>query len=106
MPLFSVEVTLERAKTEDDWAALRRMTDTVPGTLLLEDPEEPVLIFPVESNHPQDAAVFVQGVASIAGLNIISGVLSELPDDHESDAQRMGTTEEGFRPQWLCTTTG
>ena len=100
MPLFSVEVTLERAETEKDWAALRRMTDAVPGTLLLEDPDEPVLIFPVECNYPQDAAVFVQGVASIAGLNILSGILSEL-EDHESNAQRMGTTKEGFRPQWL-----
>jgi hypothetical protein len=103
--IYSVEVTLPPVK-DGDWSGLRRMTDVVPGTILLEDPEQPALIFPVEADDPRSAAIFVEGVASIASLNIVAGCVAELEDadfDEPEDGSEssLSTTEAGFKPGWM-----
>jgi hypothetical protein len=40
--LSTVEVTTDPVANRD-WSRLRRVLDTVPGTILLEDPAEPTL---------------------------------------------------------------
>lgn len=105
MNKYMVEVTLE-AVENDDWVGLRRVTDIVPGTILIEDAEEPVLILPVDAESGSRAAVFVEGVASIVGLTIIHGHIGDAPDDdfdpvdHEGDLSG-DQIVEGFEPKWL-----
>ena len=51
MTLYTVEVTVE-AVVGDDWTVLESALDTVPGTILLRDPDQPALLFPVEATTP------------------------------------------------------
>ena len=101
---YTVEATLARVSTEDGWVALRRMTDVVPGTILIEDPAEPVLIFPVSATDPQQAAIFIEGVASVASLEILTGdVYPTPPPDYDDDEQDRDAVQRdrGFAPDWL-----
>lgn len=88
MKLWAVEATLSPVPCKD-WSVLRRMTDVVPGTLLIEDPAMPVLIFPVEAETSQSAAVFIEGVASIAGLTILSGVTAQMEAEEKASKSRV-----------------
>jgi len=103
---YTVEVTLTPV-ADDAWAVYRNVTDIVPGTILIEDPEFPVLILPVEAADPQQAAIFVQGIASIAGVQIVSGQVSDAPErDFDSpveddSAQLAGSLAKDFVPGWL-----
>lgn len=69
MTEFTVETIMEPV-VGGDWALLRSVTDLVPGTILLEDPGEPTLIIPVDSDSLRAAALFVQGVMSVLDLKI------------------------------------
>lgn len=87
----------------DDWALLRRVTDVMPGTLLIEDAEEPMFVIPIEAQTNQNAAIFVQGVLSDLGLKIIWG--RSYRTEHSTDD--FGTAEDAndavadFRLSWL-----
>jgi hypothetical protein len=84
---FTVEATVA-AVTDGDWSELRRVIDLVPGTLLIEDAEEPVLIFPVQADSPTRALLFVDGVAKLVGLVICAGTVYPTPDvDYETPAE-------------------
>lgn len=77
-----------RSVVDDDWSALRRVIDVVPGTLLLEDSEAPVLIFPVDAESPGRASLFVDGVTRLTGLEVVSGkVYPEPANDFELDEE-------------------
>jgi hypothetical protein len=82
MPLFTVEVTLTPV-TDDDWSLLRSVTDAVPGTILLEDPEAPRLMIPVEAESPLKAATFVDGVSQVIGFEVLNGTIFEPDDDFD-----------------------
>lgn len=103
---FTVE-TVMAPVVNDDWSTLRSMTDVVPGTLLLEDSQEPTLIFPVEADTLSQAAALVQGVASVAGLSIKWGRAYRTEfDGPEADAtetagDHVPTVVPGFLPDWL-----
>lgn len=75
--MFTVEITTTAPK--DGWAIHRRVLDTVPGTLLIEDVEEPMLILPVEADDPMSAARFVDGVCKLMDLTPMSGSIYEAP---------------------------
>lgn len=76
---YTVEVTTRPVGTEDGWTALTRVIDTVPGTLLVEDPDAPTLIVPVDAATPMDAIRFVDGLARLMGLNLVSGSVYPTP---------------------------
>ena len=88
-----------------EWAALRDMTDLVPGTILIEDPEEPVLVFPVVADSIGMAAMFVQGVVSVAKLKIVWGraFCTQAPDVEFGlpEGTASSATAPGFEPDWL-----
>lgn len=48
---------------DDDWAAHTRVLDTIPGSALLEDQEDPILIFDVDAESLNKAMAFVSGIA-------------------------------------------
>ena len=79
MSLFTVEVVTAAAPTETAMEQLRRFLDLVPGTVLIEDPVEPHLMFPIEAATPFEAVRFVDGLAKIADLTIGSGRVYETP---------------------------
>jgi hypothetical protein len=92
---FTVEATVA-AVTDGDWARLRSVIDLVPGTLLIEDPEEPMLVFPVEADSPMKAVLFVDGIAKLVGLEVVSGSVGPTPDadfdmDEDDEPREEGT---------------
>lgn len=64
---YTVEVTTEPV-VDGRWESLRRAIDVVPGTVLLEDPDEPILMVPVAARTPVAAAQFVDGLAKLLGI--------------------------------------
>jgi hypothetical protein len=66
---FTVETVMAPIR-KADWGQLRRVTDLLPGTILLEDPEEPMLVIPMDVPTQQAAAIFAQGVMTVLGLEI------------------------------------
>lgn len=99
---FTVEVVAAPV-TQGDWSTLRGVTDIIPGTILLEDPAEPMLIFPIEAETLQTAAVFVQGVMSVVGLDIKWGrAYRAEPCDFDGDRELVQPNlVADFRPAWL-----
>ena len=73
------------------------MLDIVPGTILLEDPREPVLIIPVEAAGPMEAARFVQGIAILADVQITAGSINPAPeadfDEPEDEIETASTAQ-------------
>jgi len=95
MTAFTVEVTTAPV-LNGDWELLRSVLDLVPGTLLIEDAEEPVLIFPVEAHDPMQAALFVDGVTKLTKITLISGRVAETPPaDFAHDLFEDEVHEEG-----------
>lgn len=76
---YAVQVTLAPV-LDGDWGLLRSVLDTVPGTVLIEDPETPWLSIPVEAKDPMRAAAFVDGLSKLKGLTIVSGSICPLAD--------------------------
>jgi hypothetical protein len=76
MTLYTVEAT---TASTSDFRSLRRFTDIVPGTFLLEDPEEPTLVFPVDANSAMAAVRFIEGVAKLGELDVVRGCVYEAP---------------------------
>jgi hypothetical protein len=90
---FTVEATVT-AVTDGDWSPLRRILDLVPGTLLIEDSAEPVLIFPVQAESATNAILFVDGIAKLVGLTIRSGTVQPTPEiDYEVDDEFISSDE-------------
>ncbi len=76
---FTVEATMA-AVPRGDWSRLRSVTDLVPGTFLIEDPDEPVLVFPVQADSPSKAAMFVEGILKLVNLELVSGTIEPAPE--------------------------
>ncbi len=98
----TVEIVLAPV-VDGHWRKLRDAVDTIPGTILLEDSEEPMLIIPVDASSPRTAAIFVQGVMTVLGLDIQWGrsYRTEPSDlDFEPEGSE-GATVPGFAPRWL-----
>lgn len=84
MTEFTVEATTQ-AVTDGDWSRLRSVIDLVPGTLLIEDAEEPMLVFPVQAESQGKAYLFVDGILKLVGLEPVTGRISEAEVDVEDD---------------------
>jgi hypothetical protein len=81
MTTFTVEAVTKPVGDEAGWSQLRRVTDMVPGTLLIEDADEPTLVLPVTASSPGRAALFVEGVLNVVGVEFISGTIERVEDD-------------------------
>lgn len=83
---YTVEVTTPPMA---DMAVLRRVLDTVPGSVLEENPEEPILYVSVEADSPTKAAMFVDGLSVLMRFTIVSTTIYPTPDDfgHLIDAE-------------------
>lgn len=93
MMYYTVEVTTEPVQN-DDWSALRHVLDVVPGSLLVEDPGEPLLIIPVQADGTMKAALFVDGLSKLLHLTLKSGRIYPTPeDDFELDDDEPEETE-------------
>lgn len=103
---FTVEATTA-AVTDGDWSLLRSVTDLVPGTFLIEDPQAPVLVLPVQADSPSKAALFVEGILRLADLELVSGTIEPAPEpDFESasddgDDDNPQTDAERFVNEWV-----
>ena len=110
MKWFTVEVTVKPV-TDDDWTAHLRAVDAVPGTLLIQDADCPILSFPVEASEPFKAARFVEGVLSILDLEAVSGEITDLPEldveleaDDETEVQRPPSDVVRGVQEWMADT--
>jgi hypothetical protein len=81
MTTFTVEAVTKPVHDEAGWLSLRRVTDLVPGTLLIEDADEPMLVVPVSASSPGRAAMFVEGVLKVVGVEFVSGTIRHEDDD-------------------------
>lgn len=71
---------------ESDWDDLRDLIDIIPGTILIEDPDAPLLIFPVDA--PDDYAAFslIDGVLRLRGFQPERGRIYKIKSgDHSVD---------------------
>ena len=101
---WTVEVTTTAVTSDEGWLPLRRVLDTVPGTILLEDAEEPTLIFPVTADSPMKAGMFVDGVAKLLDLTLLNGKIYAAPviDFDIQDSEAKPVTEVVARvSQWV-----
>lgn len=107
MTLFTVEIVAAPAADEAAMDQLRRYLDLVPGTVLIEDPEQPRIYFPVECEGPLAAARFVDGLAKITELTIESGNIYETPEadfesfDDDGDEAEVTPVVEAVR-EWMA----
>ncbi len=102
---WTVEATVT-AVTDGDWSELHRVIDLVPGTLLVEDPDEPVLVFPVQADSATLALLFVDGIAKLVGLVIRSGSVVPTPEvdydtEDEHTAPEVSTPAERAVHEWI-----
>ena len=100
MTEFTVEATTQ-AVTDGDWSRLRSIIDLVPGTLLIEDAEEPTLIFPVQADSQAKAFLFVDGILKLVGLQPLTGSISEADVDVEDDDEANGTDAIRAVNEWI-----
>lgn len=101
MTTFTIEAITKPVHDEAGWLPLRRVTDMVPGTLLIEDGDEPMLILPVTASSPGRAAMFVEGVLKVVGVEFVSGAIQQVEDDEappnlSPEAEREHEWAEGF----------
>jgi hypothetical protein len=78
---YTVEAATLPVVDEGGWEILRRVLDTVPGTILVEDPQRPTLVFAVDESSPARAMAFVEGVSKLMGFSLTGGVVGPVPDD-------------------------
>jgi hypothetical protein len=100
---FTVEAVAKPVYTEEGWHPLRRVTDLVPGSFLIEDSQEPTLVMPVNSSAPARAALFVEGVFSLVGLQLVSAAVRPAEDDDgplvlSPEAERQHEWAESVKP--------
>ncbi|MCZ2824185.1 MULTISPECIES: hypothetical protein [unclassified Modestobacter] len=104
MTEFTVEATMQ-AVTDGDWSRLRSVIDLVPGTLLIEDAEEPMLVLPVQAESQGKAFLFVDGILKLVGLRPVTGSISEAPEidfDFDDDGdENQGTDAVRAVNEWV-----
>lgn len=84
---YTVEMTTVPV-LDDDWSRFYELLDMFPGTILLEDPIEPSLIFSVRGDQDEHVYSFVRLVATIAGITYtkISVALADRVDfDYDNE---------------------
>jgi hypothetical protein len=80
---FTVEAVAKPVYNEDGWLPLRRVTDLIPGSFLIEDAEEPTLVMPVDASAPTRAWLFVEGIFKLVGIELVSAAIRPAEDDDD-----------------------
>lgn len=78
---YTVEVSTSPISDDAGWEKLRNVLDVVPGSMLIEDRDEPTLIVPVVATEPMKAALFVDGLAKLLDLELKAGQIYPTPED-------------------------
>lgn len=81
---FTIEAIMSPV-VNDDWTDLHRALDVVPGSILMADPEAPVLVIPVTAESAQAAERFLHGLAQITGLDVVAVSAREAEDVDVAD---------------------
>lgn len=100
MTNFTVDI-ITAPITDGRWSDLRAVLDTVPGSALIEDPEEPRLMIPIDADSPMKAATFVEGISQVIGFTILRGNIYETP---EIDYALEDDPEQATGPNTAATT--
>lgn len=89
MNAYNVEAVMPPI-ADDNWDDLRELIDVVPGTLLIEDPDEPLLVFPVDADDEAGAFGLIDGFLRLRGSLPVRGriCLIENGDDDDDDGCR------------------
>jgi hypothetical protein len=83
MTAYNVKAITAPVK-DGDFDKLRDAIDVIPGTILVEDPDEPMLIFPVDADNPRSAHKLVDGLLKLAGVEPLKGHITK-NDDGDDD---------------------
>ncbi len=75
---YTVEVVTVPV-VNDDWSLIYRALDDIPGAVLLADPTEPTLMFPVSAESAFKAVQLIDGLATLIGLQIKCGKVYPSP---------------------------
>lgn len=97
MTAFTVEAITQPVQDADGWLPLRRITDLIPGTILLEDAEEPMLVMPISASSTARAALFVEGVFALVGIEFVSGAIRPADDGDDDVAPTLSPEAERER---------
>ncbi len=84
MKAYNVEAFMAPVSTDEEWDGLRDLIDVIPGTILIEDPDEPLIIFPVDARDEYAAFSLVDGFLRLRGAEPERGRIC-LVDDHDDD---------------------
>ncbi|OBF79873.1 hypothetical protein A5791_10335 [Mycobacterium sp. 852002-51163_SCH5372311] len=87
MNAYNVEAILGPVADEGSWDEIRDLIDVIPGTILVEDPDAPLLIFPVDARDDYAAFSLVDGFLRLRGVEPLKGriCLVENGSDEEDD---------------------
>lgn len=82
MPSYNVEAIMAPV-VNDEWDQLRDLIDVIPGTILVEDPDAPLLVFPVDDVEDGDKAFdLVNGYLTLRGVQPLKGrICLDIEDD-------------------------
>jgi hypothetical protein len=83
MTAYNVEAITAPVR-DGDFDKLRDAIDVIPGTILVEDPDEPTLILPVDADNPRSAHRLVDGLLKLAGVEPLKGRITK-SDDADDD---------------------
>lgn len=88
MNAYNVEAVMAPI-ADDKWDDLRELIDVFPGTILIEDPEEPMLIIPVDAASDTAAFNLVDGLLRLRNSVPVRGriCLIENGDDDDDDCR-------------------
>jgi hypothetical protein len=64
-----------------DWTMFYEVLSDIPGSMLIEDPEQPTLVIPTDCDAPDRAFAFVSGLATVTGLTLVEAKAYETPED-------------------------
>lgn len=85
MKAYNVEALLPPIASDNDWDEIRDLIDVIPGTLLVEDPEAPMFIFPVDARDDYAAFSLVDGFLRLRGVEPVRGRICLVEDDEVNE---------------------
>ena len=103
---FTVEATTIPV-TDDNWTTFYEVLSDIPGSMLIEDPEQPTLVIPTDCDAPDRAFAFVSGLATVTGLTLVEAKAYETPEDDadlpENDVNDAPTPDSIVRVrEWIA----
>lgn len=88
--MFTVELHMPPVVDDAGFAPLRAALDLAPGSLLLEDRDDPVIVMLVDTRTAARAHLFAEALLSDAGLAAERVTVAEADDDDDVDYAALG----------------